>query len=102
MLSSPYTDKIEYLSDRSWTMLYSPKAGGLEVTSNQALVRCMQDHEPLLVFRQVTSKMDRDGSTYLIAGLGLIEGFESGSGLFRIRGMHVEEVSRYLYGSLGI
>ena len=36
MLSSPYTDKIEYLPDRSWTMLYSPKAGGLEVSSNQA------------------------------------------------------------------
>jgi hypothetical protein len=98
MLSSPYTDKIEYLPDRSWTMLYSPKAGGLEVSSNQALLRCMEDREPLLVFRQVTSKAGRDGSTYLIAGLGLIERFESGSNLFRIRGMHVEEVSGYLYG----
>jgi len=98
MLSSPYTDRIEYLFDRSWTMLYSPKAGGLEISSNQALVRCSEDREPVLVFRQVTSKMDREGSTYLIAGLGLIETFESQSGLFRIRGMHVEEVSRYLYG----
>jgi predicted restriction endonuclease len=79
-------------------MLYSPKAGGLEVSSNQALVRCMQDREPLLVLRQVTSKADRDGSTYLIAGLGLIERFEPESNLFRIRGMHVEEVLRYLYG----
>jgi hypothetical protein len=31
MLSSPYSDKIEYLADRSWTMLYSAKAGELEI-----------------------------------------------------------------------
>lgn len=58
----------------------------------------MKDCEPVLVFRQITSKADREGSTYLIAGLGLIKKFESESGLFRIRGMHVKEVSRYLYG----
>jgi hypothetical protein len=36
MLSSPYTDRIEYLPDRSWTMAYSPKSGGLEIAANRA------------------------------------------------------------------
>lgn len=97
MLSSPYSDHIMHLPDRSWTMAYSPKAGGMDISSNRALVNCLQDREPLLVFRQVSDKASVGGSTYLVAGLGLILDFESSRQIFRIRGMHVEEVASLLY-----
>ena len=42
MLTSPYTDQIDYLPDRSWTMAYSPKSGGLDVAANRALIACME------------------------------------------------------------
>ena len=61
MLTSPYSDQIRYLSDRSWTLAYSPKAGGLEVAAHRALINCMEDHEPLLVFRQMTDKASSGG-----------------------------------------
>jgi HNH endonuclease len=99
MLSSPYTDQIDYLSDRSWTMAYSPKAGGLDVAANRALIACMDDQQPLLVFRQRSAKKSRTGSYYLIAGLGMVERFEVAEQVFRIRGLHAEEVSRYLSGN---
>jgi Predicted restriction endonuclease len=99
MLTSPYSDQIQHLPDRSWTLAYSPKAGGLEIAANRALINCMEDHEPLLVFRQMTAKASGVGSSYLIAGLGMIERFEIGDQIFRIRGLHMEEVSRYLYGA---
>jgi predicted restriction endonuclease len=98
MLSSPYTDQIEYLPDRSWTMAYSPKSGGLEVTANRALIACMDDEEPLLVFRQRSDKKSGTGSRYLIAGLGMVERFDPAEQTFRIRGLHAEEISQYLSG----
>jgi len=49
MLESPYSDQVSYNPDRSWSILYSPKAGGLDIAQNAALVRCMTDHEPVLV-----------------------------------------------------
>ena len=85
MLTSPYSDQIRYLSDRSWTLAYSPKAGGLEIAANRALINCMEDHEPLLVFRQMTAKESIVGSSYLIAGLGMIERFEADTQIFRIQ-----------------
>lgn len=98
MLSSPYTDQITFLEDRSWLMAYSPKSGGLDIAANVALLNCMQDREPLLVLRQQTDKHSRSGSTYLIAGLGHIERYDARRDVFQLRGLHVEEVARYIYG----
>jgi hypothetical protein len=102
MLSSPYTDQIDYLPDRSWTMAYSPKSGGLEIAANRALIACMDDQEPLLVFRQRSDKKSPAGSRYLIAGLGMVERFEAAAQVFRIRGLHADEVSRYVSGADGL
>jgi hypothetical protein len=99
MLSSPYSDKIHYLPDRSWTMAYSPKAGALEAASNRALILCMDDREPLLIFRQTSDKSRKGGSRYLIAGLGMILRFDRATQLFQIRGLHDDEIARYLYGN---
>jgi len=99
MLSSPYTDQITFLSDRSWVMAYSPKSGGLQLAANVALFNCMEDQEPLLVLRQQTDKQARFGSTYLIAGLGQILQYDPDQNVFRLRGLHVEEVTTYLYES---
>jgi HNH endonuclease len=98
MLSSPYTDQITFLEDRSWLMAYSPKSGGLDIAANVALLNCMQDREPLLVLRQQTDKRSRSGSTYLIAGLGHIERYDARRDVFQLRGLHFEEVVRYIYG----
>src|SRR3954468_18115501 len=49
MLSSPYHDRVFYNPDRTWWMHYSPKSGGMEHAANVALIRCMTDHQPLLV-----------------------------------------------------
>jgi predicted restriction endonuclease len=102
MVSSPYTDQIEYLPDRSWTMAYSPKSGGLDVAANRAMIACMDDREPLLVFRQTSDRKSRTGSRYLVAGLGVVQQFEPAAHVFRIRGLHAEEISRYLYGDYGL
>ena len=99
MLSSQYSDEIQYLPDRSWTMAYSPKAGTLESAPNRALILCLDDKEPLLILRQTSDKNSKGGSRYLIAGLGMIQRFDPTSQLFRIRGLHAEEISRYLYGN---
>jgi putative restriction endonuclease len=98
MLSSPYTDQITFLNDRSWLVVYSLKSGGLDVAANVALLNCMEDREPVLVVRQQTDKNSRSGSTYLIAGLGQIERYDAQQDVFRLRGLHMEEVIRYLYG----
>jgi hypothetical protein len=98
MLSSPYTDQITFLGDRAWLMAYSPKSGGLHIGANAALFNCMEDREPVLVLRQQTDKSSRSGSTYLIAGLGEIERYDAQHNVFRLRGLHVEEVTRYIYG----
>lgn len=98
MLASPYSDQINYLPDRSWWIYYSPKAGDLAIASNRALFQCMEDHEPVLVFRQETAKRSRGGSSYRILGLGLIEEFDQGSHLFRIRGLHFDQIESYLAG----
>jgi predicted restriction endonuclease len=79
-------------------MAYSPKSGGLDVAANVALFNCMEDREPVLVVRQQTDKNSRSGSTYLIAGLGQIERYDAQQDVFQLRGLHIEEVIRYLYG----
>jgi hypothetical protein len=96
MLESPYRDKVSYNSDGSWSILYSPKAGGLDIAQNAALVRCMTDREPVLVMRQVSDKRVREGARHQLLGLGLIVGFDHGKDLFQIRGLLWDEISRVL------
>jgi putative restriction endonuclease len=93
MLTSPYHDKIYYNPDRTWWMHYSPKSGGMDHAANVALVRCMSDHQPLLVAKQVSDKSHRDGSRYRLLGLGYVEHFDAVTDLFRIRGLEWAEVS---------
>ena len=56
MLKSPYHDQTHFNPDGTWWMHYSPKAGGMDIAANAALVRCMTDSEPLLVLKQVATK----------------------------------------------
>jgi hypothetical protein len=96
MLSSPYHDKIYYNPDRTWWMHYSPKSGGMDHAANVALVRCLSDHQPVLVATQVSDKNHRDGSRYRLLGLGYVEEFNAATDLFRVRGMEWAEVSAAL------
>jgi len=100
MLSSPYHDKIYYNPDRTWWMHYSPKSGGMDHAANVALVRCLSDHQPVLVAKQVSGKNHRDGSRYRLLGLGYVEDFNAATDLFRVRGMEWAEVSTALGLSL--
>ena len=59
----------------------------------------MNDQEPLLVFRQRSDKKSPTGSRHLVAGLGMVERFEAAAQVFRIRGLHAEEVSQYISGT---
>lgn len=84
-LSSPYEhkDEIVFLEDARWLMTYSPRAGGLGLSDNRALVRCMDERVPLGVFKQLTDKTDRrHGSTYRVLGLGLITGYDANADVF--------------------
>lgn len=84
-LSSPYEhkDEVVFLEDARWLMTYSPRAGGLGLSDNRALVRCMDERVPLGVFKQLTDKTDRrHGSTYRVLGLGLITGYDANADVF--------------------
>jgi hypothetical protein len=86
-LSSPYEhkDEVVFLEDGRWLMTYSPRAGGLHLSDNRALVKCMDERVPLGVFKQITDKTDRQhGSTYLVLGLGLITSYDANADLFVI------------------
>jgi hypothetical protein len=96
MLKNPYADRIEHNPDRSWFFHYSPKSGSLESAVNTSLFNCMSDREPVLILKQLSDKTGPDGTRYRILGLGLIESFDQHSQLFRIRGMHIEEIHGYL------
>jgi hypothetical protein len=56
----------------------------------------MRDSEPILILKQLSDKTGPDGTRYRILGLGIIEAFDQGSRLFRIRGMRMEEINAYL------
>jgi len=91
-LSSPYErkDEVVFLEDGRWLMTYSPRAGGLRITDNQALIKCMDERIPLGVFKQLTEKTNRQhGSTYRVLGLGLVTGYDANSDVF-----FVESVDR--------
>ena len=84
-LSSPYAHKEEViiLEDSRWLMTYSPRAGGLDLSDNRALVKCMEERVPLGVFRQLTDKTNRyHGSTYRVLGLGLITSYDADDDVF--------------------
>ena len=59
MLRSRYSDQLFHNPDRTWSMEYSPKAGGMNLAVNAGLVRCMTDKEPVLVLRQESDKSER-------------------------------------------
>lgn len=85
--TSPYEDKDEviFLEDGRWLMTYSPRAGGMQIADNRALVKCMDEHVPIGVFRQITDKTSRKhGSTYRVLGLGLIAGYDANRDVFVI------------------
>jgi predicted restriction endonuclease len=79
---SPYEhkDEVVFLEDGRWLMTYSPRSGGLDISDNRALMRCVDDHMPLAVIQQVTDKTK--GSTYKVLGLGIISGFDARRDVF--------------------
>jgi hypothetical protein len=81
---SPYErkDEVIFLDDGRWLMTYSPRSGGLDISDNRALIRCIDDHAPLAVVQQVTDKTK--GSTYRILGLGIITGFDARRDVFLV------------------
>jgi hypothetical protein len=116
-LSSPYEhkDEVVFLEDGRWLMTYSPRAGGLRLSDNRALIKCMDGRVPLGVFKQVSDKANRQhGSTYRVLGLGLITGYDANADVFilesadqaaleQVTGVIVEEEERYevqLYAQL--
>lgn len=96
MLKSPYADKTFHNPDGSWWMWYAPKDGTLDIAANASLVRCMQDHEPVLALKQISDKTSRDGARHRLFGLGFIETFDPAKPAFRIRGLTSDELETYL------
>lgn len=106
---SPYEDKDEviFLDDGRWLMTYSPRAGGLQIADNRALVKCMDERVPIGVFRQITDKTNRkQGSTYRVLGLGIVTSYDFNQDVFiiesadrtaleKITNTVVDEAARY-------
>jgi hypothetical protein len=107
--TSPYEGKDEVIfSDNGhWLMTYSPRSGGLHISDNRALVKCLDERVPICVFRQFSDKTDRvHGSTYRILGLGLVTGYDPKQDIFivesadetaleQVIGVLNEETNRY-------
>jgi putative restriction endonuclease len=84
-ISSPYEhkDEVVFLDDGRWLMTYSPRAGGLQIADNRALVKCMDERVTIGVFKQSTGKTNRErGSTYQILGLGLVTSYNATADVF--------------------
>jgi len=96
MLKSPYSDEVHFNPDRTWWIQYSPKTGGMGIAVNAGLIRCMADRQPVLVLRQVSSKMSSDGARHRLLGLGFVEHFDTNNDVFRIRGLEWNEVAALL------
>jgi hypothetical protein len=96
MLKSPYSDQVHFNPDRTWWIQYSPKAGGMDIAVNAGLIRCMTDRQPVLVLRQVATKLSSEGARHRLLGLGFVEHFDSANDLFRIRGLDWAEVGAFL------
>ena len=93
---SPYEkkDDVVHLDDGRWLMTYSPRSGGLDISDNRALVKCMDAKMPLAVFKQVSNKTSSQGSKYLVLGLGLITSFDANSGVFIIESVDWQTMER--------
>jgi hypothetical protein len=93
---SPYDkkDDLIFLDDGRWLMTYSPRSGGLDISDNRALVKCMDTRMPLAVFKQVSDKTSSQRSTYLVLGLGLITSFDSNTGVFIIESIDWQTLER--------
>jgi len=91
---SPYEhkDEVVFLDDGRWLMTYSPRSGGLDLSDNRALVRCMDDHMPLAVIQQVADKSK--GSTYKILGLGIISGYDAGRDVFIVESAELSTLTQ--------
>ncbi len=91
-IKSPYDNKDEviFLEDGRWIMDYAPRSGGPEHPDNRALVKCLKDKVPLGVFKQITDKKSRSGSTYRVLGLGLISNYDSKRDVFIIESAPAE------------
>jgi hypothetical protein len=98
MLQSQYSDQTYFNPDGTWWMHYSPKAGGMDIAQNAALVRCLTDAEPLLVIKQVSAKASASGARHRLLGLGLVEHLDTNRKLFRIRGVAADRFIDYLGG----
>jgi|APLak6261667961_1056064.scaffolds.fasta_scaffold00212_15 hypothetical protein len=96
MLKSQYSDQVHYNPDRTWWIQYSPKDGGMNMAVNTALIRCMADHQPILVLRQVADKTGPQGAQHRLLGLGYVETFDAATNLFRIRGLEWDEIGAVL------
>ena len=96
MLKSPYSDQVFFNPDRTWWMKYSSKKGAMDHAMNASLVRCMTDRQPVLVLRQVFDKTSPEGSRHRLLGLGLVENFDPGENIFRIRGLEWSEITTLL------
>lgn len=93
---SPYEkkDDVIFLEDGRWLMTYSPRSGGLEISDNRALVKCMDTRMPLAVFKQITDKSSSQRSTFLVLGLGLVTSFDSNTGVFIIESVDWQTLER--------
>jgi hypothetical protein len=100
MLKSPYADQTFFNPDGSWWMWYSPKDGGLNVSANAALMRCMQEHEPVLVLKQIGDKSSKGGARHRILGLGFVNEFSVSQNAFQIRGLNDAQLQTYLHVGL--
>jgi hypothetical protein len=96
MLKSPYSDQTHFNPDRTWWMHYSPKAGGMDLAANTAMIRCMDAAEPLLVLKQISAKDSRSGAQHRLFGLGLVESFDHAQQLFTIRGIHGDQIPDHI------
>jgi len=96
MLKSQYRDQVFHNPDRTWWINYSPKEGGMDIAVNAGLIRCMTDHEPVLVLRQVSDKTSAEGARHRLLDLGFVESFDANANLFRIRGLEWDETSALL------
>lgn len=96
MLKSPYSDEIFYNSDRTWWIKYSPRIGGMGRSENVGLLKCMTDKQPILVLRQLYDKTGPEGAQHRLLGLGMIDGFDAGNDVFRIRGLSWDETTDFL------
>ena len=81
-----YHDVFSPQSDGSWTMYYEAKAGSLDSAVNRSLFACIRDKVPLIVVVTASPSESPGGSRYKILGPAIIEGFDSATRRFFVRG----------------